>query len=114
MSVINIEDRRYSNRVRKIGIKEIVRIAERKNYELRRLLVVMETLDLNQLKSVVKMIKDKENLFRSLTILKIKELEENRNMEKFLRFSKEDIAVLEVYKGKGFSIKPLPVIELQR
>ena len=113
MSVITIKDRRNTNRVRNIGIKEICRIASRKDYSLGRLLIVMEKLTLSQLKSVAKTIKDEENLFRSLVLLKIKEVLEKRDLKKFLQLPKEDQAVFGgEYKGKGFSIRLLPTIEL--
>ena len=114
MSTVTISDYRCTEKKREIGIMKLCRIATQNN-GLGRLLVAMETLTLNQLKTVAKTIKDEENLFRSSVLLKIKEIEEKRDMQKFLQLPKEDRAVFGgVYKGKGFSIKFLPTIEVQR
>jgi len=112
MSIVTITDYRCVNQKREIGIKTLCRIATQ-NGRLGRLLVAMETLTLSQLKTVTKTIKDKENLFRKSVLLKIKEIEEKRDMKKFLQLPKEDQGVFGgVYRGKGFSIKLLPTIEL--
>ena len=114
MSTVTISDYRCGGQKREIGIRAFCRIATQEN-RIGRLLVTMETLTLDQLKTVVKMIKDEDNLFRSLALLKIKEVEEKRDLKKFLVLPEEDIAVFGgVYKGAGFSVKFLRTIDSQR